>query len=300
MSVQITTAFVEQYSANWQMLSQQRGSKLRGAVRVESVTGKNAFYDQIGSTEARQRPSRHADTPRMDTPHARRRVSLTDYDWADLIDKEDEVRMLTNPASAYALAAAFAMGRAMDDVLIAAADGTAYTGVAGGTSTSYTSGNTVTVQVRASGVSAANLGLNVAKLINAKQILDANEVDESIPRYLAWNARQAASLLADSRATSGDYNTIRALVRGEIDTFLGFKFLRTERIGTDSNSYDKVLFWAQDGLLLGLGNDVMTRVSERDDKNYATQVFASMAIGATRMEEKKVGYIECHASNGPG
>lgn len=300
MSVQITTAFVEQYSANWQMLSQQRGSRLRGAVRVESINGKNAFFDQIGSTEARQRPSRHADTPRMDTPHARRRVSLIDYDWADLIDKEDEVRMLTNPASAYAMAAAFAMGRAMDDNIIAAADGTAYTGVAGGSTTSYDTNNTVTVQVRAAGVSAANLGLNVAKLIAAKQKLDAGDIDESIPRFIAWNARQAASLLADTRATSGDYNTIRALVRGEIDTFLGFKFLRTERIGLDANSYDKVLFWAQDGILLGVGKDTMTRISERDDKNYATQVFTSMSIGATRMEEKKVGYIECHQTAGPG
>lgn len=300
MSVQITTAFVEQYSANWQMLSQQRGSRLRGAVRVESINGKNAFFDQIGSTEARQRPSRHADTPRMDTPHARRRVSLIDYDWADLIDKEDEVRMLTNPASAYAMASAFAMGRAMDDNIIAAADGTAYTGVAGGSTTSYDTNNTVTVQVRAAGVSAANLGLNVAKLIAAKQKLDAGDIDESIPRFIAWNARQAASLLADTRATSGDYNTIRALVRGEIDTFLGFKFLRTERIGLDANSYDKVLFWAQDGILLGVGKDTMTRISERDDKNYATQVFTSMSIGATRMEEKKVGYIECHQTAGPG
>jgi hypothetical protein len=301
MSIEITTAMVEQYSANWQMLSQQRGSKLRGAVRVESVTGKNAFFDQIGVTEARQRPSRHADTPRMDTPHSRRRVSLVDYDWADLIDKEDEVRLLTNPSSAYAMAAAFAMGRAMDDAIIDAATGTAYTGVAGGTSTAFdTTNNVVDVQVRASGVSAADLGLNVAKLIAAKKILDGYDVDEAIPRFIAWNARQMASLLADTRASSGDYNTIKALVRGEIDTYLGFKFLRTERIDTDSNSDDKVLFWAQDGILLGTGMDVVSRISERDDKNYATQVFASMSIGATRMEEKKVGYIECDPSAGPG
>lgn len=300
MSVQITTAFVEQYSANWQMLSQQKGSRLRGAVRVESVTGKNAFFDQIGSTEARQRPSRHADTPRMDTPHSRRRVSLVDYDWADLIDKEDEVRMLINPSSAYAMAAAYAMGRAMDDAIIDAADGTAYTGVAGGTSTAFDTNNVVDVQVRAAGVTAADLGLNVAKLIAAKKILDANDVDEDIPRFIAWNARQAASLLADNRASSGDYNSIKALVRGEIDTFMGFRFLRTERIEVDANSDDKVLFWAQDGILLGLGMDVTTRISERADKNYATQVFASMSIGATRMEEKKVGYIECDPSAGPG
>jgi hypothetical protein len=80
MSIQITTAFVEQYKANVYHLTQQKGSKLRQAVRTETVTGKNAYYEQLGATSARIRTSRHADTPRMDTPHARRRVSLNDYD----------------------------------------------------------------------------------------------------------------------------------------------------------------------------------------------------------------------------
>jgi hypothetical protein len=52
MSTEITKAFVEQYSSNIQMLSQQKGSLLRDKVRLESVTGKNAFFDQIGSVTA--------------------------------------------------------------------------------------------------------------------------------------------------------------------------------------------------------------------------------------------------------
>lgn len=300
MSVQITTAFVEQYSANVQHLVQQKGSRLRGAVRLETVNGKNAFYEQIGSTSARVRTSRHADTPRMDTPHARRRVSLADYDWADLIDNEDKVRMLIDPSSEYAAAAMWAMGRAMDDAIIAAADGTAYTGVDGSTSTSYSSAMTVGVQTRAAGVSAADLGLNVAKLIAAKQLLDAADVDPEMPRYIAANAAQMASLLKDDRAASGDYNTIKALVAGQIDTFMGFKFIRTERIGVDSNADNKVLYWAQDGLLLGVGANPTVKISERADKNHATQVFVSMSIGATRMEENKVGIILCDPSAGPG
>ena len=134
MSIQVTTAFVEQYSANVQHLVQQDGSKLRGFVREEAVTGKNAFFEQIGATSAQRRTSRHSDTPRVDTPHARRRVSLEDFDWADLIDNEDKVRMLIDPTSDYARAAAMSMGRAMDEVLIDAALGNAYTGVSGGTS----------------------------------------------------------------------------------------------------------------------------------------------------------------------
>ena len=72
MSTQITTAFVEQYSANVTMLSQQMGSKLRRAVDVESIRGKNAFFDQIGSTSASVRSSRHGNTPQINTPHSRR------------------------------------------------------------------------------------------------------------------------------------------------------------------------------------------------------------------------------------
>ena len=66
MSVNITTSFVEQYSANVSMLAQQTGSKLRGAVDVENVRGKNAFFDQIGVTAAQLKTSRHSDTPQID------------------------------------------------------------------------------------------------------------------------------------------------------------------------------------------------------------------------------------------
>ena len=290
MSVQITTAFVEQYKGNVEHLVQQKGSRLRESVGVETVVGKNAFFEQVGSTAAQQRTSRHSDTPRMDTPHARRRVSLIDFDWADLIDDEDRVRMLIDPQSPYASAAAWAMGRAMDEQIVAAADGTAFTGVAGGTSTSYDSSNTVDVQV---GISpAADTGLNVGKLRAAKQILDANEAEDG-DRYMIINAKQLQNLLGQTEVTSSDFATVKSLVNGEVDSFMGFTFIRTELIGTDSNSDHKVLFWQKAGMKLAIGAEPSIKISERADKNHATQVFASMAIGATRMQEKLVGYIEC-------
>ena len=87
MSNQVTTAFVQQYSQNLQHLSQQKGSRLRGLVRVAGVRGKNAYVDQIGSQVASVRSTRGADTILSDTPHARRRVTLADYEVADLIDE---------------------------------------------------------------------------------------------------------------------------------------------------------------------------------------------------------------------
>jgi len=294
MSTQITTAMVEQYAGNVYHLAQQKGSRLRNAVRVETVVGKNAFFEQLGSTAARKRTSRHSDTPQMDTPHARRRVSMVDYDWADLIDNEDRVRTLIDPTGPYAQAAAFALGRAIDDAIIEAADGTANTGVDGSTSTAYDSSMTVDVQV---GISpAADTGLNIGKLRAAKENLDGNDVDPEMPRYCIINAKQLSNLLSETEITSSDYNTVKALVQGEVDTFLGFNFIRTERIGVDGNSDHKVLYWCQDGMLLGLAAQPQIKISERADKNHATQVFASMTIGSTRMEEGKVGYIECDPS----
>ena len=287
MSVQITTAFVEQYKSNVFHLAQQKGSRLRDAVRTETVVGKAHFFERIGSTAALKRTSRHSDTPRVDTPHSRRKVTMDDYDWADLIDNEDKVRMLISPSSEYAQAGAWAMGRAMDDAIIDAASGNAFGGVAGGTTVALPS---------AQKIAHGSAGLSVTKLIEAKEILDANSVDPEEPRYCVVTSKQLSDLLAITQITSADFNSVKALVQGEIDTFMGFKFIRTERLDTNSSSNRLVLAFAQSGIGLAVGQDINTRISERADKNYATQVFLSMTIGATRIEDEKVVEIECTES----
>ena len=287
MSTQVTTAFVQQYSANVQMLSQQMGSRLRDAVRVENVVGKNAFIDQIGSATAALRTSRHADTPQMDTPHDRRRLSLADYEYADLVDDQDKVRILIDPTSSYARAAAAAMGRAMDDVIITAATGTASTGETGsGSATLDATNNSV-------GSASSNDGLTLAKLREAKRKMDLNDVDPSIPRYIAVGPKQIEDLLGDTTVTSSDFNTVKALVQGELDTFMGFRFIMSNRLTVDSNDIRKCFAWAEDGLTLGIGKDISARIDERADKGYATQVYYCMSIGAVRMEEDKVVQIFC-------
>ena len=204
MSTQVTTAFVNQFSSNVMLLSQQMGSKLRGSVSEESVNGEKAFFDQIGSGVAQLRTSRHADTPLMDTPHSRRQVSIDTYEYADLVDDADKVRMLIDPTSTYARAAANAIGRAMDDAIITAATGTAKTGVSGGTSTTMLAANQI---------AHGSAGLTVAKLVSAAKILDNADVDSSIPRYIVVGPEQVEDLLNNSTVTSSDYNSIKALQR---------------------------------------------------------------------------------------
>jgi hypothetical protein len=307
-SSQITDAFVQQFNATLFHLSQQKGSRLMNAVRKESQKGKSQFFDRLGKVTAQKKVSRHGDTPLIDTPHSRRRVTLVDYEHADLVDNADKIRMLIDPTSDYAQSFVWAFGRAKDDEIVLAADGLAYAGEEGATPVSHPNSQKL---VSVSGGAGANL--NVQALRRAKQKFDANDVDESIRRYIAITSSQLQSLLSQTEVTSADFNTVRALVMGELDTFLGFKFIRTERLATqsgalvfdvttgavgagagDANGYRKVIAWAEDGLLLSSGMDIMTRIQERADKSFSTQVFAAMGVGSTRLEEEKVVMIMCN------
>ena len=285
MSSQITTAFVQQYSNNVQMLSQQKGSLLRNAVDAETIVGKNAFFEQVGQATAQKRVSRHSDTPQIDTPHQRRRVSLVDYEYADLIDKQDQVRTLIDPTSSYAQAAAFALGRAMDDEIISSISGNAFSGETGSTTVPLPAAQKIT--------ESGTDGLTIAKLRSAKEKFDSASVDPSIPRYIVVGPKQISDLLGTTQVTSSDFNTVKALANGEISSFLGFNFITSNRLSIAS-SKRLCLAFAMDGVKLALGQDIMTRIVERSDKGYATQVYVCMTMGATRMEEEKVVTIQAH------
>ena len=129
-------------------------------------------------------------------------------------------------------------------------------------------------------------------MLDAKNLFWANDVDEDEELFLACTGKQLTDLLNIEEVTSSDYNTVKALVKGEINQFMGFTFIRSERIVTTTDiAY--CFAWAKSGITLGLGADIHTRISERADKNYLTQVWCGMSIGATRMEEKKVVEIGC-------
>ena len=83
------------------------------------------------------------------------------------------------------------------------------------------------------------------------------------------------------------------MAQGEISDFAGFTFIRSERLEDDGTSR-LVYAFVPSAIGLAIGDDVSTRVSERDDKSYATQVYLSMSLGATRVEEEKIVQIACN------
>tara|TARA_B100001939_G_scaffold98122_1_gene84422 strand:- start:1028 stop:2038 length:1011 start_codon:yes stop_codon:yes gene_type:complete len=327
MSTQITTAFVKQFDANVQLLVQQMGSRLRNAVTLESgKVGEEVFMDRISATAAQKVTSRHADSPLISTPHDRRRVTPVDYDWGDMIDNPDKLRLLIDPASAYSQNAAMAMGRSMDEEIIGALKGNAF-GSTGDSATSGSSSNS-TIALPGTQQIASNVNnfavdgentsnhqpLTVGKLIDARKRLGASEADDydvngNSNLFLVVNAAQLAHLLTSTKTNSADFNQIRALVAGDLNQFMGFNIIRTEKIPTtsgselysgstevpqaDSNDEHYCYAFHRRGIGLCVWEDIVARISERPDKRFSQYIYYRMTIGATRLEEERVVEIRC-------
>jgi len=294
MSVQVPVAFVDQYRANILLLSQQKESLLRQCCRMEPITGDALYVERIGATEMQLIADRHGDTPQIDTPHSRRKLTLADYNWNDYIDTLDRLKMLIDPQGTYAVNAVMAANRTMDDIVIAALGGTVLSGHAGGTPvTNHAVGECRLVQsdgaIRAAGLDWSDTietGLTIAKILTCKQLLDDADIDPSRQRYFVTNPYNINQLLNTTEVKSSDYNTVKALAQGHIDSYCGFKFLQSTRLVADDldTGATKCYAFAQDAIVLAIPKEPTVRVSERADKNYTTQVYVEMSLGATRVE----------------
>ncbi len=285
MSNEIVDWNVIDYKSTVELLLQQRGSKLRGAVMEDSYHGKaGKAVNQIGAVTAQKRTTRHADTPLIETPHDARWVFPSDYEWADLVDSPDKLRVIADPTSPYAINGAMSLGRAMDDLIIAASIGTAKTGEDGDTSTTLPGGQTVSTTAG---------GLTVVKLREAMQLLIAAEVDvDNEPLFCLIGAQQHDDLLGETQAISLDFTNKPVLVEGRIKAFMGFNFIDSQRLPL-STTNRTVICWAKSGMHLGIWDDINVKITERADKSYSTQVYVKGTFGATRVEEKKIVAITC-------
>ena len=290
MSVEIPVSFVQKWRDDYIALSQQKGSRLRPHVRVQTgIKGKADNWERIGSTVASQITSRHAATPLISTPHSRRRCSLGDWNVADLIDSADKDKTMLQLEGPYMESMLWAMGRAIDDEIISQMLGNSV-------SVSSTDAESNIALPSGQKIAHGSAGLTLAKILEAKTILDQADVDPDIPRCLAVTAAQMEDLLGINQITSGDYNTQRTLVDGKVDSFMGFKVVQTQRLTTDTNGNRQVMAWAMDGVGLSMGSDIRTEISQRADRNYSTQVYVEASFGACRVEDEKVVEIACTES----
>jgi len=283
MSVTIDVAFVQQYQDMVTILAQQRGSKLRGFSQEKSGKGKSIFFDRAGAVAAVKKTIRHSDTPRVDTPHSRRMAVLADYEISDLLDKQDDYRILIDPENVYALSQARAIGRAYDDEFITAMGGTAKTGETGSGSQTLPSGQKIAADFPSGG---AAEGLTVGKLRQAAFLLDDKDVFEE-DRVFVASPKGKQQLLSTTEIGSRDFNDVQALVQGKIDFFMGFKFIWSTRLSKSSNDR-KCYAWQRLAMGMYEAEALFVDIGPRRDKSMAIQVFSSGSFAGVRVEDEAV------------
>lgn len=295
MSVNLLTVQASQFATNIALLLQQKGSKLRNAVMIGNHKGKSAeVVDQIGSISMQPVTSRFQPMGRVDATLTARWVFPFDFDLPQLIDSFDKLRLVVDPESAYVQNAAFAAGRQMDTMLLAAAIGTSKTGETGATSTVLPSGQKIASTFGAS----AATGMSVAKLREAIRLMRAANIDlEAEEVWSALSAKAMDNLLGEAQVTSKDFNGEKpVLMDGKITRFMGINFIHTE-LNATASSERLIPVWCKSGLHLALWNDIETSISKRNDiQGEPWQAYVKMTIGATRVEEEKIVQIACAES----
>jgi len=297
--------YVNAFNSNVWHLAQQKGSRLSGLARVEIQKSEKAFWDYYDQAdEPTERVSKYADVKFSETPRGRRMTTFKNFDKAELFDHLDELKMIHNPQSPVSEAFSNAFGRKMDRLIIAGALGTAYSGKEGTTAVVLPTSQKLAAF---DGATTTGVGLNIKTLRAIKKKFSKNEVEGEI--VLVFTSDDEDSLLGTTEVTSADYNTVKALVNGAVDQFMGIRFVKTELLPalpanvtynavngsvgagagtiTAANGHSCIAFVKQ-GVILVKAESMTSKVSERNDKGDAMQLYSKMSMDATRLEEKCV------------
>lgn len=274
-------------------LARQEKSMLYDRVYTKhDIVGKSFYQDQIGKWAMSAKTTTNPNTPANDPVLARTRIDIAPYNDARLMDRSLLLQELSDPMSVASICIQSSVGIQIDKLIYNALGGTAYRGEAGATTVAFPATKTVAVNYDGESDATTNLksntGLTPAKIREAKRLMDAAGVPH-YDRTFVTDAAGLSQLLGFTTVTSSDYNAIKALVNGEVDTWLGFKFITLPDgiVNVTSNVADYFAF-QKTGICFGMLEELFLRMEERPDKSYSKQIYYEISAGAGRLEEDKV------------
>lgn len=279
-----TESYALKFTEGVQLLAEQQNSRLFSeTMRVNGgVDADGTGLDEIENVDMNTVDNRFGDTQLEEAVHRRKWLFSTRYDKALGLDKLDKVRQFHDFTNPYTRAIAGASARKIDDTIIAAFDASVTTGKKGtGSALAFDSTNY--------DIAHGSTGLTVAKVIKAREILsDAEEGSEKTGdrRIFVCAPEDLSDMLDATEVKSHDYNKVKALVEGELDYFCGFHFveLSSRRLPLVSNAR-KCFAFVKSGMYFDYGEAPATRISERADKKYTTQVYHCWDGGAVRRRQ---------------
>ena len=295
---QIPSHFTTQFTDNWEFQLQQKDSRFENLVRHYTVKGKERRISYLGALSMRPVVTRNGRTIPQDSPMAARWLRVRGYDAVTWIDEWDEISLgeLPAPESEHVTGHALAAKREKDNIIIAAFSDDAYVGDQGTDAVAVPATQKVAVNYVRTG-SPANSGLTLAKLIRAQYIMDTAEVPDE-DRYLAISAAQLADLLADvDQVSNSRYSDVRALVDGKVSKFMGFTFVKSQKLTQDVATDIRICpAWHKMGVAFGDAQQPKARIDILPTQNHTIQIRTTLVAGATRLEEERVVLIYCDQS----
>lgn len=274
---------VQAYEANVQHLSQQNRSFLETWVRRRTgIIGKVTYFERLSPADMRKTTTRHGDTVFVNIEHTRRAAFKVDFDWAQAVDEEDKLENITDPAHEYAVAAAAAVGRRIDQSIIDAVSGTAVTGETGsGTEVLPTAQKETT----ASGNTLAKMVTSLRILWNASVMVNPQDVV-----YIASPSSLEDVLNeTDNTFRSKDFNPGMALLTATITSYLGMSWVISTLLPIVSGTTVRGTYLMhRNAVGLGQWVRVLASIDKRPDKNNLMQVLVKTMLGAVRVEDELV------------
>ena len=283
MAQSITNAFVTLFDAEVKQ-AYQGESTLLGAVRLrQGVQGNTYKFPKLGKGSATARIPQTDVTP-LNVTYSQVTATMQDYNAAEYSDIFHQAKVNFDERSELVQVVSKAIGRRMDQLIIDGLNGAS-------------SPSTVAKTVVTSGSAAAS-NLNVGKLIAAKKALDAKNVGFD-DRHIIVHANNLSGLLGDERAISGDFATVKALVSGEINTFLGFMFHvlgDRDEGGLPLSTNDRSVF-AFHRSAIGMA----VNMAQKTEINYVPEktsflVNSMFSAGAVAIDDEGIVKITCDES----
>jgi hypothetical protein len=274
--MQLSTAYVAQFDAEVKQ-AYQGTSVLRGTVRTRTgVVGSTHRFTKIGKGVAQPHVPQSDVTP-IGASYSTVTATLSDWDAPEYSDIFMQAKVNFDERRELVQVVGAAIGRRFDQLIIDAMIAA------------------VSPETVSNDIGGTDSNLNVAKLIEAKRLLDKNNVPPG-DRYILCHATSLAGMLGETQVTSADYNSVKALVQGDLNTFLGFKFMvigDRDEGGLPLSTNDRSVFaWHRTAVGLAEGIAPSTEINYIPQKT-SFLVNAKFSAGAVTIDDEGLVVITC-------
>jgi len=279
MAISISNVYIQTFENNVRHLAQQSQARLRMCVMEKSVSSEKHNWETMGAqTDPTEKTSARVATPEMDSSWDRRVSVASTYHIGDTSEQEDPVQMLVDPNSNITRAIGMSMRRKVDDVIIAAATGTALDGA--GSTNAFPAAQVV------------GDGTGVFTFDGVTEVYEkfmSNDIDPDVRKYMVVGPTQLRKMQQLTEYTSSDYVNVKALAStGFVESWMGFSWIVSTRLLAPAAGEISCLAMTDRAIGMQMNRDISTRVAEDPSISFAWRIYAHMTLGAVRVEDEQI------------